>query len=197
MFSKHIRMRAICVHSADRTTVGQGNDPVNDRRECNARNNRIEVAVNWMEQERRVFERRQQRDRAYSKWVRIVPWQLFGTFTFPGIVFNDESAFKDFAEFINRLEGSLKSDVAFIRGDERRLSGCGKPACGLHYRALLASIAPMHPGFVEWLWTSQVGQCSHDAGAFVVPYDPIRGGAEYDLYKPSARFRRNLRRLEM
>jgi len=80
----------------------------------------------------------------------------------------------------------------------------------------------MHPGFVEWLWTSQVGQCSHDAGAFVVPYDPIRGGAEYvlkmidapecdwksrnlhlfnpdarDLYKPSARFRRNLRRLEM
>ena len=185
----------------------------------------IDVPTKWMSQEeRRKFEARQQRDRAYSQLVRSIQWQLFGTFTFPGVVYHDEWADKEWVEYINRLESSLKSDIYYIRADERRLSGCGKPVCGLHFHTLLASAAPMHPAFVEWLWTSQVGQRKHDAGAFVVPYNPIQGGAEYlmkmitaddpeadwtfrklhlfhpearESYQPTARFRRNLRRLEM
>jgi hypothetical protein len=177
-----------------------------------------EFRVEWTDQERRTIEIA----RAYSKWVRPVNWQLFGTFTFPGVIYHDEWADQQFAEFINGLEEALKSDVCYIRADERRFSGCGKPACGLHYHALLASVVPMQPALVEWLWTSQVGERSEDAGAFVVPYNPIQGGVEYilkminepegdwklrnfhlfhpearDSYKPNARFRRNLRRLEM
>jgi hypothetical protein len=80
----------------------------------------------------------------------------------------------------------------------------------------------MPPAVVEWHWVNQVGERSGDAGAFVVPYNPIKGGAEYlmkminepegnwkfrnlhlfhpearESYRPNARFRRNLRRLEM
>ncbi len=179
-----------------------------------------EFTVKLTEKERQTVEIA----RAYSKWVRPVGWQLFGTFTFPSVIYHDEWADKNFTEFINSLEESLKSDVCYIRGDERRLSGCGKPACGLHYHALLASLAPMHPALVEWLWINQVGERNGDAGAFVVPYNAIKGGAEYlmkmitaneakadwklrkfhlfhpearDSYKPNARFRRNLQRLEM
>lgn len=183
----------------------------------------IEQVVEYRtDEERWASERLKKRDRAYSNWVRMVPWQLFGTFTFPGVIYHDELAENDFTEFINRLEASLKSSVCYIRGDERRLSGCGKPSCGLHYHALLASAVPMRPALVEWLWVSQVGQRSGDAGAFVVPYNPIQRGAEYLMkminepegdwkfrklhlfnpearqsYKSDARFRRNLRRLEL
>ena len=110
-----------------------------------------EFEVKFTEKERQTVETA----RAYSKWVRAVPWQLFGTFTFPQKPLNDEWADKEFAEFINRLEASLKSDVCYIRADERRLSGCGRPECGLHFHALLTSVAPMHPALVEWLWTNQ------------------------------------------
>ena len=84
-------------------------------------------------------------------------------------------------QFINRLELHLKSDVGYVRGDEKRVSGCGKPACGRHYHALLTSAAPLKPAFVEWLWNYVAGNPSNDGGAKVEAYDSSKNGAGYVL----------------
>jgi hypothetical protein len=69
-------------------------------------------------------------DRKFVKecawWLKLVDWQVFCTFTFAWRV-SDQRAERTFAEFINRLERTLKADVAFVCGSEKRFSGCGKP----------------------------------------------------------------------
>jgi hypothetical protein len=77
---------------------------------------------------------------------------------------------------MNRLERHLKSDVGYVRGDEKRVSGCGKPACGRHYHALLASAAPLQPAFVEWLWNDVARNPSDDGGAKVELRDEFLNG---------------------
>src|SRR5262249_55369625 len=123
-------------------------------------------------------------DRKFVKecawWLKLVAWQVFCTFTFAWRV-SDQQAEKTFAEFINRLERTLKADVAFVCGSEKRFSGCGMSACGRHFHVLLASAAPLQPLFLEEIWKSMAGNRSDDAGALVKPYDPSRNGAEYVL----------------
>src|SRR5262249_1256431 len=113
----------------------------------------------------------------------------------------------------------LKCDVCYVRGDERRPSGCGRPACGRHFHVLLTSVAPMHPTFVKELWQSMAGNPSDGAGAKGEPYDSALNRATYmlklintvngdwkfrnldlfhhearSLHKMTSRFRRRLRR---
>jgi hypothetical protein len=117
---------------------------------------------------------------ACANWVKQIDWQLFCTFTFAWEI-SDVRADKVFVEFINRLERSLKCDVGYVRGDEKRPSGCGKPACARHFHALLTSVAPMHPAFVKELWQSMAGNRRDDAGAKVEPYNSALHGAHYVL----------------
>lgn len=116
----------------------------------------------------------------YANWLRQFPWTFFCTFTFPGKV-SDARAINAFKEFIDRLEESIRCDVAYVRGDEKRFSGCGKPACGRHFHALMTCAASPSPWFVEWVWTSTVGNANNHAGALVVPYDSAKNGAAYVL----------------
>jgi Ssp1 endopeptidase immunity protein Rap1a len=132
----------------------------------------------WYEREHTPYAADRKLVEEYAHWVKEIDWKLFGTFTFAWRV-SDQQAEKIFAAFIDRLERTLKADVGFVRGDEKRPSGCGRPACGRHYHALLASAAPMEAAAVEWLWMSMAGNRSYDAGAKVEPYDPARNGAEY------------------
>ncbi|HEY1678121.1 MAG TPA: hypothetical protein VGG04_10470, partial [Candidatus Sulfotelmatobacter sp.] len=55
----------------------------------------------------------------YADWVKQIDWKLFCTFTFAWRV-SDPQARKTFDEFIDRLERSLRSDVCYVRGDEKR-----------------------------------------------------------------------------
>lgn len=116
----------------------------------------------------------------YAKWIEIVPWQQFCTFTFAWKV-SDQEADDTFADFINQLEQTLRCDVSYVRGAEKRFSGCGKPACGRHFHTLLTSAAPMSPILVQELWTSMAGRRSDNAGAQVEVFDPEQNGVSYVL----------------
>lgn len=155
---------------------------------------------------------------AYASWLKQVPWMLIGTLTFCWRV-SDRQAEKTFDEFINRLEHLMHCDIGYVRGDEKRYSGCGKPASARHFHVLFISAAPLNPAYVEALWMSMAGNRSDGAGALVKVYDSALPGVEYvlklitqpegdwkfrnlELFHPEAgslptptlRFRRHLRR---
>lgn len=132
------------------------------------------------ERDRLRFERDRASSRVYVNWLKQIDWKLFCTFTFAWTV-SDQQADRTFSAFINRLERSSKCDVGYIRGDEKRLSGCGKPASGRHYHALLTGAAPLHPALVEWHWMEMAGRRSDHAGAKVEPYDSAQNGVQYVL----------------
>jgi hypothetical protein len=113
-----------------------------------------------------------------STWLKQVPWQLFCTLTFAWKV-SDQQAIAIFKKFIDQLERLLKNNVCHVRGNEKRFSGCGKPACGRHFHVLLASNALMTPAIVERLWTSMAGQRPDKAGALVEP--SIRRRTEFNM----------------
>ena len=140
----------------------------------------MQNTARWYEREHLPYAADLKRVEEYADWVEQVPWKLFCTFTFAWKV-SDPQADQTFAEFINRLERDLRCDVGYVRGDEKRLSGCGKPACARHFHALLTCAAPVNRYFVEGLWMSMAGHRSDNAGAKVEAYDPARNGAEYVL----------------
>ncbi len=134
----------------------------------------------WYERDRWTYLSDRQTADAYAKWLGTIPWKLFCTLTFVWRV-SDQQAIDVFSRFINLLERQYKSDVGYIRGDEKRFSGCGKPACGRHFHALLASAAPIAPEMVESVWTTLAGHRNDGSAALVLPYDPNQNGASYVL----------------
>ena len=117
---------------------------------------------------------------SYAKWFQRVPWQVFGTFTFPGRV-SDVQAVEVFDAFVNKLERHQRADVGYLRGDEKRFSGLGKPACPRHFHAVMTCASRLETGAVEGLWTAVVGHVSPDMSALVLPYEPSLNGVKYVL----------------
>ena len=134
----------------------------------------------WYERQHLPYAADLQMVKAYANWLRMIPWKVFGTFTFAWRV-SDQQAEETFNEFINRLEHCLKGNVGYVRGDEKRLSGCGKPATGRHFHAVLTSSPPLSSTLVEELWMSMAGSQRGGAGALVETYDPTMNGIEYVL----------------
>jgi hypothetical protein len=116
----------------------------------------------------------------YKTWLENVPWQLFCTFTFAWQV-SDPQALKVFTEFVNRLERFLRGPIVFVRGDEKRYSGCGMPAAPRHFHALLTAHRKLDRHWVAELWMSMAGRRENGAGANVRIYDPNLGGLAYTL----------------
>ena len=131
----------------------------------------MRLAKRWYERERWAYLADRRIADAYAVWINEVPWHLYGTFTFAWRV-SDQHANNIFGAFIDRIEQFLQCDVGYVRGDEKRFSGCGKPACARHYHVLLICTAPLTPEFVEELWMSMAGRRSDGAGAVVTPYAP-------------------------
>jgi hypothetical protein len=127
----------------------------------------------------------------YAEWLRPVPWSMFATLTFAGRVSHAQGNVV-FRDFIDKSEKYLKCDIGYVRGDEKRPSGCGKSACGLHYHAVLACAARIDISIsrsLEVLWQSMAGKRNDDAGAQIELYDPDQKGLEYvlkGLSKPEA-----------
>ena len=117
---------------------------------------------------------------AYVEWLRPVPWQLFCTFTFAWQV-SDPQAVRVFGAFVNRMERSLHGPVAYVRGDEKRFSGCGVPAAPRHFHALLTAHRKLNHQVVADLWMGMAGRRENGAGANVRIYDPNLGGLAYTL----------------
>ncbi len=140
----------------------------------------MQDAVRWYDREHWAYQSDMNTAEEYAQWIKQVDWRLFCTFTFAWRV-SDQQANRIFVEFINRLERHLRCDVAYVRGDEKRFSGCGKPACARHYHFVLACVAPVTAEIVEAHWKSMAGNRSDGAGAVVKPYDPNRNGVSYVL----------------
>jgi hypothetical protein len=179
------------------------------------------TVAKWYERERWPYENDRFAIDKFAIWVSRVDWKFFCTFTFAWRV-SDRQAENVFAAFTNRLERHLGCEVCFIRGDEKRFSGCGRPASGRHFHALLNCVAPVNASFIQSLWKSMAGNRSDDAGALVEAYNSSENGAGYvlkcinqpdgnwafrnlELFHPearaspqtvNARWRRKLRRLE-
>jgi hypothetical protein len=113
-------------------------------------------------------------------WAKQVNWKFFCTFTFAWRV-SDQQAERVFAAFIDRLERNLHCDVCFIRGDEKRFSGCGMPASGRHFHVLMTCVAPLKASVIESLWMSMAGSRADGAGAQVEEYNDSENGARYVL----------------
>lgn len=138
------------------------------------------MQVRWYERERWPYRADRKTVDDYAGWVNQVAWQLFCTFTFAWEV-SDQQADEIFAAFINELELFLKCNVGYVRGDEKTFSGCGKPASGRHFHALMTSEAKLSPAVIETLWMSKAGNGKDHAGAHVELYDGNPKGASYVL----------------
>jgi hypothetical protein len=134
----------------------------------------------WYERDRWAYASDQQTTEAYATWFGAISWKLLGTFTFARRV-SDQQAADLFSQFIDRLEHNYRSDIGCVRGDEKRFSGCGKPACGRHFHALLTSAAPITSEMVESVWTILAGHRNDGNAAMVVPFDPNKNGISYVL----------------
>src|SRR6185437_6582616 len=113
---------------------------------------------------------RRQRREDYA-WLRLARWEFLCTFTFPQIV-SDAQAIDVLKRFINHLERTLRCSVSLICSSEKRLSGCGRPACGRHFHLVMTCGISVSPTFIESLWTDMAGWPRADAGAKVDAYDP-------------------------
>jgi hypothetical protein len=156
----------------------------------------------------------------FTLWVKKVQWNFFCTFTFAWRV-SDAQAEKVFDAFVDRLERHLHCGICFIRGDEKRFSGCGMPASGRHFHVLMTCVPTVSPKLIESVWLNMAGTRADGAGAQVEDYNPNDNGAGYvlkhiyepegnlafrnlDLYHPDAkhsqkqnkRWRRRLKRFE-
>jgi hypothetical protein len=118
--------------------------------------------------------------RFYAQWFGAVPWQLFCTFTFAWPV-SDAQAAQVFKAFMNRLERSFRCPIAYLRGDEKRFSGCGKPAAPRHYHVMLAAAVRLDATFIENTWMLMAGFRANRAGAEVCAYDTKGNAIAYCL----------------
>jgi hypothetical protein len=116
----------------------------------------------------------------YIEWLRQVPWQVFCTFTFAWSV-SDAQGERVFATFVDRMERTLRCPLTYVRGDELRFSGCGKPAAPRHYHVLLAAERNLEPSWVGSMWTALAGERVNGAAAHVREYDPTRNAIAYTL----------------
>jgi hypothetical protein len=117
---------------------------------------------------------------AYVAWLQQIPWQIFGTFTFAWAV-SDPQALRVFGEFVNRMEKSASGSLAFVRGDEKRFSGCGMPGAPRHYHAVFAAHRKLDRHWVADHWMSLAGRRDDGTGADVRIYDPNLNGLAYVL----------------
>lgn len=116
----------------------------------------------------------------YAQWLRRVDWQFFMTLTFSRRVSHPQ-AVRVFAEFIDGLEAYVRCPMTFIRGDERRFSGCGMPEIPLHFHTVLTSAFRLDRVYIHDAWTRLAGNRRDGAGADVRAYDASQDGLAYVL----------------
>jgi hypothetical protein len=75
----------------------------------------------------------------------------------------------------------LRCPIAYIRGDEKRYSGCGKPGAPRHFHALLASACRLDDRLIANVWMDMGGHRENGAGANVRIYDRSLDGLAYTL----------------
>jgi hypothetical protein len=141
---------------------------------------RTQLQNRWYDRQHRPYQDDRRVVDGYAAWLRSVPWKLFGTFTFAWKV-SDPQADKVFDAFINRMEKQIGCDIAWVRGDEKKMSGCGMPASARHYHVLFWSAAPLSGWLFEAEWMSMAGKRWDEQGAKVDPYNPHRNGVAYVL----------------
>ena len=135
--------------------------------------------LRWYDRENLPYQKDITIVKQYAAWFGAVPWQLFCTLTFARKV-SDAQADKIFRDYIERLEQILKTPICYLRGDEKRFSGCGKPGCPRHYHAVLVGCKHISANLAEQQWKELAGKRDDGPSALILPYDPSKGkGIEY------------------
>ena len=116
----------------------------------------------------------------YADWLARVIWQIYGHFTFTWSV-SDQQADTVFRTFINFLEHKLGAPIAFVRGDEKRWSGCGKPGSPRHYHVLMTSTAALDPLYLMVVWRRFAGSGRGQDSALVEYVENPKKAAAYCL----------------
>ena len=105
---------------------------------------------------------------AYGGFFHQWPWDHFATLTFARKQ-SQANCVRHWNEFIESLNCITRGRVGWIRSDEKRWSGCGRPDVPLHFQALLKYWKRPKPEVVEALWKARAGDAQVEAY--------LRGGA--------------------
>jgi hypothetical protein len=135
---------------------------------------------------------------SYGEWiVGLAPWQLYVTLTFPFAI-SRSGGDSLFHSFIDSLENEYQATVAYVRCDELRYSGLGRPGTPLHFHCLLTSESRLSSPSVEHAWIRLVNRNHNeiverrDRPARAITYDPAKGASFYlvkDLHSDSFEWR--------
>jgi hypothetical protein len=130
----------------------------------------------------------------FSQW----DWDHFVTVTF-GRCLSESRGLYYWNEFINSLGHLTRGRVGWVRSDEDRWSGCGRPEVPLHYHALVMYKNVPPPQTVADLWKSMAGDAQVEAYgsgggaawylAKMFPYEDTRydlGGLEHFARSPES-----------
>jgi hypothetical protein len=112
---------------------------------------------------------------AYGDFISQWPWDHYGTFTF-GRQLSQSGSIRQWNEFIDSLGRNTRGRVGWVRADEQRWSGYGRPEIPLHYHALLKYKNVPTPEDVAALWKSRAGDAK-------VEVYGSGGGAAYYIAK--------------
>jgi hypothetical protein len=114
----------------------------------------------------------------YARWLSSFPWQWFVTLTFAYQV-SDCQAHAIFQKYISQVEVTLHSPIIYVRGDEKRFSGCGLPGAPRHYHLVMASATELDCQWMRQRWEALAGKRQNGAGADFRPYKPELPGLAY------------------
>ncbi len=88
----------------------------------------------------------------FSQWN----WDQYATLTF-GRHMSQSGGLRQWNEFIDSLGRATHGPVGWVRADEQRWSGSGRPAIPLHFHALLKYKNVPAPEGVAGLWKARAG----------------------------------------
>jgi hypothetical protein len=118
-----------------------------------------------------------------AEWVRTWNWSWYVTLTHSRDVRRDQS-YVLLDQYLNELEATFHDSLTcMIAQEQKTYSGSGKPAGRVHFHLLIGSAVNLpKEAIINWWQLPKFG-CSRTsgAGAYVEPYDPNRGAANYML----------------
>jgi hypothetical protein len=112
----------------------------------------------------------------YGTWLQTFHWNLFGTLTFdPAKSLHSSLSRRNLlVQYLNSLERHYKRRIRCFWAEEKRWSGCGRPAIAPHFHLLMAcDRRPLAPEYPQQLWDTLGGR------AEMRVYDPSLDGAFY------------------
>jgi hypothetical protein len=123
---------------------------------------------------------------SFGEFFSLWDWDQYATFTF-GRHMSPSGSVRQWNDFVNALGRTSNGPVGWVRADEQRWSGYGRPAVPLHFHALLKYRNVPAPEAVAGLWKARAGDAKVEvyragggAGLYMAKMFPFKD-SHYDL----------------